>query len=407
MIAQSSIERINAIPIYEVLSHYITLKPNGTNYKALSPWSNEKSESLMVNKAKNFFKDFSSGKGGNAIRFVMEFTSLSFPDAIKDIAAKCGERIEFDNVPQDEASKQAHQEKVDHLEELYKLNFETANKYVEQLQTVLKAEADSPLKQEIAKRQYTPETIAQWQLGMAPDQWQFITDLAGDKQRANAIELGLIKTNETKGKTFDFFRNRLIFPIHNLTGRVVGFGGRLLPGDNNDQAKYFNSSDSPIYKKETILFGLNHAHQAIDENKMVYLVEGYTDVISMHQAGYNCTVGKCGTSLTQDQIKLLKRYCNKVVLFPDLDCKPGQKIGAGYMAALRDLDLLLAQGFDVQIVPMPVIEGKTKIDPDDLVRMFTPVVIDTPLEAEIKKVKAEKKSKPVTKKIVKTTKPKK
>jgi len=403
-ITPSSIERIKELSIYEVVSHYVDLKKAGANWRGTSPWHDEKTLSFYVVPSKNIFKDFSSGKGGSAIHFVMEKTGLSYPEAIKDIAGKCNVRLEFeDNATNTEERKK----EVEHTETLYKLNEATARKYTEQLQAIVNGQSTmdhGQVAKELAKRQWTQDTIIQWQLGYAPDAWRFITDLAGDKSHAAAKELGLIKTDENKGVTYDTFRHRLMYPIHNHHGRIVGFGGRALPPSPSAQgdqkadftpAKYLNSSESSIYKKENVLFGLHFAHEAIRKCGYAYLAEGYTDVISFHQAGYNVMVATCGTALTDGHCKLLRKYTNKVVLFRDGD-------EAGQKATLRDVDILLQAGFEVDVVPMPLVEGRDKVDPDDLTRMFD--LPSPPGEGPRVRPKEKIKAKKV---VTKTTKPKK
>lgn len=366
MISASSIERIKEIPIHTVVSHYVTgLRKAGHSWKGKSPWTNEKTGSFFVVPSKNIFKDFSSGRGGDAITFVMEMTGLSYPDAIKDIADKCGERIEYD---------QLSKEDIDHALDkdiLFKMNQATARQYAQQLHQVwMKEKATHPAAAEILKRQFTPEIVLQWQIGYAPGategyapgEWQFLTKLIGATNYKAAVEIGLVKNDQEKGITYDTFRHRVIYPIHDHLGRIAGFGGRALKEDDYN-AKYLNSPESKVYKKDQILFGLHYAHKAIRSCGYAYLMEGYTDVISFHQAGYPCSVGTCGTALTESQCKLLRRYTGKVVLFYD-----GDK--AGQSATVRAIDMLVSQGFEVGVVPMPELEDGRKVDPDELVRMF-------------------------------------
>ncbi len=365
-ISPSSIDRIKDLPVADVIGRYIELKKNGSGFKALSPFNDEKSPSFYVHPAKGIFKCFSSGKGGDAIAFVMEYCNMGYIDAIKDIAQKCGERIEYET-PTPEAKEQADQREV-----LYKLNLATARQYTKQLHDLINQRAndlsfDHPALTEIVKRKFSFDTLATWQIGYAPqpEQWNFLTDLIGDKNFASAIELGLIKHKEQTGKRYDTWRNRLMFPIHNNQGRVVGFGGRALKEDQYN-AKYQNSGESKIYKKDNVLYGLHLAIESIRKVGYVNLMEGYTDVISFHQAGYSNTVGTCGTALSEAQCTLLKKYCSKVVIFPDDD--PNK---AGEKSALRSIDLLMRHGFETAIVPMPHVEGK-KVDPDELTRICKP-----------------------------------
>lgn len=379
-ITQSTIERVLDAAIYDVVNSYsdIELKKNGpTGYKAISPWGKEKTPSFYVVPGKNIFKDFSSGKGGGPVKFVMEKEQCGFYEAVHKVASIIGERVEYDALPDN------HKEVTDHRESLYRINEAAARKYVEQLR---QSTVDSPQWTELQKRCYTEHTIVQWQLGYAPgdtagyqpNQWKFITNLAGDKSYQAAIDARLINTKN--GHTYDVFRHRLIYPIHDHRGRIVSFGGRALEstvkatpslsergqgGEVFTPAKYLNGADSIIFKKENVLFGLHFASKAIRACGYAYITEGYTDVISMHEAGYNNTVGTCGTALTHHQCELLKRYCKKATLFYDGD-GPGQK------ATLRAIDMLVQHGFEVSVVPMPVFDDGRKVDPDDLTRMFKP-----------------------------------
>lgn len=354
MIAQSTIEQINDLAIYDVISHYVDgLKRTGNTWKGKSPFNDEKTASFYVVPKKNIFKDFSSGLGGNAVKFVMEKFGKTFPQAVEEIAGRFSIKVEYEHVPKEDA------EAVEEKELMYVVNDAVAKKFYAQL---IDTDHTHPAYQDIiTKRQYTDETILQWQIGYAPDQWQFVVNLIGAKNRQAAMDLGLIKENKEKGTTYDAFRNRVIYPIHNQTGRIVGFGGRTMSA--TEPAKYINSQESKIYKKGGELFGLCWAQKAIEEMKYACLMEGYTDVISFHQSGYPNSVGTCGTALTETQCRVLKRFTKKAVLFRDGDT-------AGQKAALRDIDMLVQHGFEVDLVPMPEFEDGRKVDPDDLTRMF-------------------------------------
>lgn len=363
-ISHSTIERIKELPIADVIGRYIELKKNGHDFKASSPFTDEKTPSFYVVPAKNLFKCFSSGIGGDAIAFVMAHEKMTYPDAIIDIGKRCSERIEYDAPPTPE-----EKDKTDHRELLYNINQATANRYALQLADLLKQRADDlefthPAIAEIIKRKFTYDTIVQWQIGFAPqgEKWTFLTDLLGDKNYAAGIELGLTRKSEKTGTTYDAWRNRVMYPIHNHHGRIVGFGGRAMVVDEHNP-KYMNSSESKIFLKDATLYGMHFAHEAMRKSGYANLMEGYTDVISFHQAGYNNTVGTCGTALTEAQCKLMKKYCSKVVLFPDPD-------KAGEASALRSIDILMKHGFETAVVPMPHIEGR-KVDPDELTRMFS------------------------------------
>lgn len=358
MIAQASIDRIRDLDIKSVVEKFIAtpLKKNGHGWKTTSPFNDEKTPSFYIVPQKNIFKDFSSGHGGDAIKFVMLHEKCGFIEAIEKIAKATGEQLEYNRPATDEEKKRYADN-----EELLKINLAVAKRYSDQL---LNTDAMHPaFKEFIDKRRFTADTLLQWQLGYAPNEWKFLTAIM--KEHAKVDEgkrLGLIR--EKDSNHYDTFRHRVIYPIWNERGQLVSFGGGLLD-KTTDQPKYINGDESPVFVKSKILYGLNFAHTSIRKLKFANLVEGYTDTISFHQAGYANTVGTCGTSLTTDQCKLLKRYCDKAVLFPDPD-------PAGERSALRSIDLLMQEGFEVGVVPLPEVAGR-KIDPDELVRMCEPV----------------------------------
>lgn len=363
MISPGTIERIRELPVYDIISRYIDLKRAGANYTALSPFTSEKTPSFYVVPSKNIFKCFSTGKGGDAIRFVMELNNMDFVSAIVDIAGKVGERVEY------EETEKATEQQTER-EQLYKIMLAASRRYNEQLNALHNTH---PAAIELANRQFTNDTVAQWQIGWAPgdvaggytpDAWKFLTSILHEKALiAPALKIGLV--TEKDKVVYDTFRNRIMFPIHNHLGRVVGFGGRALAPDKYNP-KYMNSPESVLFDKKRVLFGLHYAQQAIRTVKWAGLVEGYTDVISFHQAGHENTVGTCGTALTPEQCALLKKYTNKVVLFPDPDA-------AGEASALRSIDLLTQHGFETAVVPMPKTDDGKKIDPDELIRAFANV----------------------------------
>jgi DNA primase len=345
MINPETIEQVRELSIYDVVNHYVLdLKKSGANWTAKSPFSNEKSPSFFVVPAKNIFKCFSSGKGGDGITFVMQKEGLSYVDAIKDICAKFNIRVQYD-------STGITPEEIDQIELLYKINHATARQYAKRL---LEVDATHPaFKELINKRRFSPDTIAQWQIGYAPGEvsgsftpgkWNFLSEkLIQRGYYAQGIDLGLIKTKESVN--YDVFRHRITYPIVDHHGRFCGFGARALQSDQFN-AKYLNSADSKIFNKSKILFGLHFASGAIRKKGYANLMEGYTDVISFHQAGQINSVGTCGTSLTEEQTKLLRKYTNKVVLFYDPD-------EAGQNAAARSIDILMRNGFQSSVVPMP------------------------------------------------------
>ncbi len=363
MISQSTIDRVRDLPIYEIVSRYIELKKAGSSYTACSPFTNEKTPSFFVVPSKDIFKCFSTGKGGDGIRFVMELRNLSFPDAIVDICNTIGERFEYD-------SAERTKEEQENREQLFMINLAASKRYARELSNHIHDENHPIHKELIAKRKFTIDTLYQWQIGYAPgeagkgfrpENWKFLTSALYEKALIEpAITLGLVTQKDKV--TYDTFRNRIIFPVQNHNGRIVGFGGRSLQTDEYNP-KYLNSNASELFDKRTVLFGLNFATQKIRDKKWAGLVEGYTDVISFHQNGYENVVGTCGTALTPEQSTLLKRFTNKVILFPDPD-------KAGEESASRSIDLLTRNGFEVAVVPMPKNEGM-KVDPDELVRTFS------------------------------------
>lgn len=358
MISRNTIDAINLLPIKEVIEKYVIgLKPAGqTTFKCKSPFTNEKTPSFYVVCHKNFFKDFSTGKGGGAITFVMEHLKFEYVQAVKEICKEFNIDLEDDGQIPDP-------KEVERMDMLYKVNRAAARKYAEEFYLMaITHPLFEILNEEILRRQFSIDTVIQWQIGYAPDQWRFLTDLLVPKGNYQfGFDLGLIKT---KGeRNYDAFRHRLMFPIPDERGQIVGFGGRHLNGaiqtqSEGDVIKYINSPESPVYTKSKVLYGLFQAIPGIRKAGFANVTEGYTDVISMHQAGFNNTVGTCGTSLTSDQVSLLKRYTQNVTLIYD-----GDK--AGIAASLRAIDMFLMQGFEVQVVPLP--NGK---DPDDFVRMF-------------------------------------
>ncbi|MFN7703373.1 MAG: DNA primase [Chryseotalea sp.] len=343
MIAQSSIDRIKDADIYSVVSHFVDLKKSGASYKAKSPFTNEKSASFYVTPAKNIFKCFSSGLGGDAIRFVMLHEKCGYVEALEKIASIIGERIEYERPATPE-----EKEKYDEQELLYSINASAAKQYAKAL---LDVDGSHPaFNNLINRRRFAPETILQWQIGYAPDSWDYLTAVLKEKALVEpAKKLGLVKEKEQK--CFDAFRHRVIYPIHDHRGRIAGFGAGILPNGSTsyaDAPKYINSIESPIYNKSALLFGLHFAAHSIRQSGYAFLMEGYTDVISFHQAGYTNAIGTCGTALTPQQAQLLKKYTSKIVMVGDPD-------HAGQEAVARAIPILLAAGLEIQVVPCPMV----------------------------------------------------
>lgn len=333
--------------VEEVIGDFVQLKRAGSNYKGLSPFSNERTPSFMVSPVKQIWKDFSSGKGGNAIAFLMEHEHFTYPEAIRYLAKKY--HIDIEETQQSTEEK----EKADERESLYIVS-EYAQQYFQD--TLFNTEAGKAIGMTYFKeRGFTEETIQKFRLGFSPDEWTAFTDnaLAKGYQLEFLEKTGLTIVNGDR--KFDRFKGRVMFPIHSMSGRVLGFGGRILTNDKK-QAKYLNSPESEIYHKSKVLYGIFFAKQAIAKADNCYLVEGYTDVIQMHQKGIENVVASSGTALTQDQIRLIHRLTPNITVLYDGDA-------AGLRASIRGVDLILEQGMNVKVCTFP--EGD---DPDSFAR---------------------------------------
>ena len=333
--------------VEEVIGDFVQLKRAGSNYKGLSPFSNERTPSFMVSPVKQIWKDFSSGKGGNAIAFLMEHEHFTYPEAIRYLAKKYHIDIE--------ETEQSTEEKAqaDERESLYIVS-EYAQQYFQN--TLFNTEAGKAIGMTYFKeRGFTEETIQKFRLGFSPDEWTAFTDnaLAKGYQLEFLEKTGLTIVNSDR--KFDRFKGRVMFPIHSMSGRVLGFGGRILTNDKK-QAKYLNSPESEIYHKSKVLYGIFFAKQAIAKADNCYLVEGYTDVIQMHQKGIENVVASSGAALTQDQIRLIHRLTPNITVLYDGDA-------AGLRASIRGVDLILEQGMNVKVCTFP--DGD---DPDSFAR---------------------------------------
>lgn len=336
--------------IVEVVGDFLTLKRSGSSYKALSPFSNEKTPSFYVVPSKGIFKDFSSGKGGDAITFLQEMDGLSYIDALKYLAKKYGVEV-IEEEQTDEA-----QEAQNKRESLYILLNYAKNHFQNLLWET--EEGKSIGLSYFKERDFTEQTIKEFELGYTVSEWDNLLKKAiKDGHRKELLEeAGLIVVKE-EGKTYDRFRNRVIFPILNVSGKVVAFGARILVNDKK-QPKYINSPETELYNKSKVLYGLYQAKQEIRKEDNVFLVEGYTDVISMHQTGVKNVVSSSGTALTEDQIKLIKRFTENVTVIFDGDA-------AGIKASIRGIDMLLEGGLNVRAVSLP--EGE---DPDSYAKQL-------------------------------------
>lgn len=343
MIDQQTINQIfDTADIVEVISDFVTLKKSGANYKGLSPFTNEKTPSFMVSPAKGIFKDFSSGKGGNVVGFLMEHEKLSYPEALRYLASRYNISIE---------EKELSAEEIQHKNERESLMAVTAyaaGYFESQLQT---EEGKAVGHGYFRKRGFRDDILKKFQLGYSPEKRTAFTEEAGKNgyKKEYLVKTGL--SIEGDQYLFDRFAGRVIFPIHSLSGNVIGFGGRTLKTDKN-LAKYLNSPESDIYHKSRVLYGLFQAKKPIVSAERCFLVEGYTDVISMHQAGIENVVASSGTALTTEQIRLIKRFTQNITILFDGD-------EAGIKASFRGIDMILEEGMNVKVVMLPAGE-----DPD-------------------------------------------
>lgn len=348
MISKNTIDKVyDQMRVEEVIGDFVQLRKAGSNYKGLSPFSNERTPSFMVSPVKQIWKDFSSGKGGNAIAFLMEHEHFTYPEAIRYLAKKYNIEIEETELSNEE------KQQADEKESLYIVS-EYAQRYFSEVLT--ETEQGKAIGMTYFKeRGFTEETIKKFRLGYSPDEWTAFTDTALSKgYKLEFLEktgLTIVKDD----RKFDRFKGRVMFPIHSMSGRVLGFGGRILTQDKK-AAKYLNSPESDIYHKSQVLYGIYHAKQAIAKADNCFLVEGYTDVIQLHQKGIENVVASSGTALTPEQIRLINRLTSNVTILYDGD-------SAGLRASLRGVDLILEQGMNVRICTFP--EGE---DPDSFAR---------------------------------------
>ncbi|BAO74930.1 DNA primase [Winogradskyella sp. PG-2] len=351
MISQNTIAQVfETARVEEVIGDFVQLKKSGSSFKGLSPFSEERTPSFMVSPVKQIWKDFSTGKGGNAVSFLMEHEHFTYPEAIKYLAKKYNIEIE-ETERTDEEKAQA-----DTRESLYLVS-EYANTYFQKIlhQTDQgKAIGLSYFKE----RGFSEETIKKFQLGYSLDEWQAFTDDALGKGYNIDFLSGTGLTIVKDEKRFDRFKGRVMFPIHSMSGRILGFGGRILTNDKK-AAKYLNSPESEIYHKSKVLYGLYYAKQTIAKEDNCFLVEGYTDVIQFYQTGVKNVVSSSGTALTPDQIRLINRLTNNITVLFDGDA-------AGIRASIRGIDLILEQGMNVKVCTFP--DGE---DPDSFAKSNT------------------------------------
>lgn len=352
MLTPDSIEKIKQTArIEEVVGDFVTLKRRGSNMIGRCPFHDEKTPSFTVNPARGIFKCFGCGKAGDSIKFVMEHEHFAYPEALKFIARKYNIEIEEREVSPEE--KQAENER----ESLFAVN-EFARNFFRQTLTDTD-EGQSVGLSYFKERGISPEIIEKFQLGYSPESFDALLREAEEKGYKHEYlqKLGLIKEND-KGRRYDAYRGRVIFPIHNISGRVIGFGGRVLK-KTETAPKYINSPQNEIYDKSKTLYGIYFAKEHIIKNDLCYLVEGYTDVTSMYQSGIRNVVASSGTSLTVDQIKLIRRFSENVTILYDGD-------PAGIKASFRGIDMILEEGLNVRVLLFP--DGD---DPDSFARKHT------------------------------------
>lgn len=349
MIPQETIQQImHAADVVDVIGDYVSLKKRGANMIACCPFHDEKTPSFYVSPSKQIYKCFGCGKGGDAVRFVMDVDGLSYPEALRTLAKKYGIEIQEREITDDEL--QAQNEK----DSLYLLLDFAKNYY--QTQLFESEEGRSIGLSYFKERGFNEKTLKTFELGYSPDGWSTFTEHA--LRNGYSIEMlekaGLSIIKEGKDP-IDRFRGRVMFPIHSVSGKPIAFGARILKNDPK-APKYLNSPETPVYHKSYVLYGISHAKQAIRAEDACLLVEGYTDVVSMHQAGIENVVASSGTSLTKEQIQLIRRFTNNITVLYDGDT-------AGIKASLRGIDLILEEGLDVKVVIFP--DGD---DPDSFVK---------------------------------------
>ncbi|MDR2122333.1 MAG: DNA primase [Flavobacteriaceae bacterium] len=368
MISKETIDKIfSTARVEEVISDFVNLKKSGGNYKGLSPFVDEKTPSFMVSPAKQIWKDFSSGKGGNVVTFIMEQEHYTYPEALRYLAKKYNIEIEEDSEELSEEQKESRINK----ESLYQLSEVACEYFQDQLWNT--EEGQNIALSYFRERELRDDIIKLFQLGYSPKNRDAFVGFALAKgYKKEVLEqsgLGIFKEDSEQG--VDRFRERVIFPIHSFSGRVLGFGGRILQ-NNAKTAKYLNSPENEIYHKSHILYGLFQAKSFITKEDNCFLVEGYMDVISLYQSGIKNVVASSGTSLTVDQIRLIKRLTNNVTILYDGD-------PAGIKASFRGIDMILEQDMNVRVLLFPMGE-----DPDSFARNHSSEELELFLKENVK-----------------------
>lgn len=348
MISKNTIDKImEYTQVEDIVSEHVTLKKRGANLLGLCPFHHEKSPSFTVSPAKNIYKCFGCGASGDGVKFLMEHEHLTYPEALIKLANKYGIEVEETNAGYKDDKT------ADEKESLYIVLNYAANYFENNLYEV--EEGINIGLSYFKERGFLESTIKKFKLGYGLASYEaFYNQAIKDKYAVELlVKAGLVK--EKDGRYYDFFRERVLFPIHNATGKIVAFGGRILK-KNEKSPKYINTPETPVYHKSNVLYGLYQARNDIKRQDFTLMVEGYTDVISLHQAGIENVVSSSGTSLTEEQVRLLKRYSNHITILYD-----GDK--AGIKAALRGIDIVLENDMDVKVVALPTDE-----DPDSYVK---------------------------------------
>ncbi|WP_294282754.1 DNA primase [uncultured Chryseobacterium sp.] len=366
MISKQTIDKIfSTIRVEEIVGEYVQLKRAGSNFKGLSPFHEEKTPSFVVSASKQIWKDFSTGKGGTAISFLMEIENFTYPEALRHAAKKYGIEIEEDQKDFSEEAKMAQSER----DQLYKIH-EVANDFFQNFLWEVEEGKNIGLSY-FKERELRDDIIKKFQLGYSPEKKNAFTEYALEKGYSKDLleKSGLSIFPENSPAGIDRFRERVMFPIHSFSGRVLGFGARILR-NNVKTAKYLNSPETEIYHKSNVLYGLNQSKQAISRKNVCLLVEGYMDVISLHMSGIENVVASSGTSLTTEQIKLIKRLTENVTILFDGD-------NAGIKASFRSIDMLLTEGMNIRVLLFP--DGD---DPDSFARKHSQEYVEKFIENE-------------------------
>lgn len=345
MIAQSTIDAVMVkIDIVDVIKEFVTLKKRGANYVGLSPFANERTPSFTVSPVKGIFKCFSSGEAGNAIKFLMKDQTMSYPEAIRWLA----KRYEVEFI--EEVTKEQADERLQH-EAIYICNDFANQVFQESLNDDVKAW------EYLKNRQLSAEIVKEFEIGFAHDSASYLTDKAISKHFSLSAMVAADLTLERDGRHYDKYRNRIIFPIHTISGKIAGFTARVIDKDSK-QAKYINTAENAVFKKGNLLYGIHLAKAHIKKGEGAFIAEGQMDVVSLHGGGIRNTVASSGTALTRDHLRMIKRFTDHVTFLYDGDA-------AGFKAAAKGIELAIEEGFHVRVVVFP--DGE---DPDSFITNY-------------------------------------